>query len=89
MTENVRELIRYPESFDAPEQVVHLSDSDLKQAGMAALQRNVLSPLAKATFAETWRRWSAMVTLAAAPKPGAAFGLHRTPPTTETEATNG
>lgn len=79
MSGDVFELIRYPEGFESPEQVVELSDEELKQAGMAALQRNVWSGLAKATFAETWRRWSRMVTLAAAPKPGEAFGLYRDP----------
>ena len=40
-----------------------LSDADLKLAAQAAFQRNVWSPLAKATLLEVWRRWSFMVTI--------------------------
>lgn len=56
-------IIQWPDGYDHPDQARDLSDADLKLAAQAAFQRNVWSPIAKATLLEVWRRWSFMVTI--------------------------
>lgn len=51
----------YPENYWNPEQAAQLSDDELRQAGEAAIYRNVWSPLAKATLSEVFNRWLAGV----------------------------